>query len=71
MPLWATVTVIGIITSIGGFLLKYIVQIAGYLGAINQQLKALEEFRRDHEAEHVALRNDYWQRPAQRPRRYS
>lgn len=66
MPLWATVAVLGVVTGTGGFLLKYIIDIAGLLGEIKQQLKGLEQFRLDHEAEHVALRNDYWQRPARR-----
>jgi hypothetical protein len=63
MPLWATLVILGVVTGTGGFLLKYIIEIAGLLGEIKQQLKALEQWRLDHEAEHVAMRNNYWERP--------
>jgi hypothetical protein len=69
MPLWATLIILSIVTSTGGFLLKYVISIAGSLGAIQQRftdgdrrVAALEQFKLDHEAEHVALRNNYWER---------
>lgn len=70
MPLWATVTTLGVVVSVGGFLVKYLVASSRTLGKIEgllegnaERLGRAERHISEHEAELVAMRNGYNQRP--------
>lgn len=68
----AVVAIGGVLTALGGYILKYLIRTSGTLGRIETKLdsygrdiEALKRWQLDHTAEHVAYRNGYWQ--ARRP----
>jgi hypothetical protein len=77
LPTWAVVIILGIVTGIGGFLVKYLMSSSRELGAIHQafvdrdrrqdelsgRVGDLEHWKVNLEAELVAYRNGYRERP--------
>jgi len=73
LPLWATIAILGIITTTGGFLVTYLMSSSRTLGRIDQafsdtarRLTSIESWQINHSAEHVAYRNDYTERRRRR-----
>jgi hypothetical protein len=70
MPLWATVIVVGILTATSGFVLRYLItssasqgRVEANISEIFRRLTSIDEWRKDRDAELVAYRNGYGQRP--------
>lgn len=70
MPLWATIIVVGVATGTGGYTVRYLIGSSKSLGGIEQSLKDVhrrlgdfDEWRKDRDAELVAYRNGYFERP--------
>ena len=75
MPLWATLIILGIVTTTGAGLLKTQLAISRELGGIGatissygDRLDDLERWQFDRDAEMVAYRNGYRERPRRRRR---
>lgn len=69
MPIWATVALLGVVSAVGGYLIRYLNQSNRVLGRIEQgftdhsrRLDRLEDWTTDRDAELVAYRNGYSQR---------
>jgi hypothetical protein len=63
MPLWATLVLLGVVTSVGAGLLKYAIQIASALATLTQMVSDNARRITALEAERAAWRNGYFERP--------
>lgn len=77
MPLWGTVVIVGAALSAAGYTVTYLIGSSRTLGGIEQclhdvlrRLDESDDWRKDRDAELVAYRNGYWERPPNRRRRH-
>ena len=70
LPTWAVVSIVGIVTGVGGFIVKYLMSSSRTLGRLEQaftdrdrRLSVIEHWMKDRDAELVAYRNGYRERP--------
>ena len=70
LPTWAAVIIVTTVIGIGGFMVKYLMSSSRTLGKLEQafvdrdrRLETIEEWKKDLEAELVAYRNGYRERP--------
>jgi len=75
MPLWATVIVLSVVTGTGAFIVKFLMRTSEIFGKLEQafvdwgrRLSDVETWQSDRDAEMVAYRNNYSERPRTRRR---